>query len=107
MKVYGAEICPDCVMAKRILDQKNLPYKYIDITEDTGKMKEFLRLRDSRKEYESIKQEGRIGIPTFLFNDGRISFNLYELNFDDIKEDSKLDSNSPENIPGLCGLDGC
>ena len=78
IKFYGTMICPKCQEAKKILDEQNLwnNYEYIDITETTANMKEFLKLRDTRKEFEPIKEEGRIGIPCFYNEKEDISFEL-------------------------------
>ena len=104
MKLYGAAICPDCVRAKKALDEKGLEYTYVDITENTYKMKEFLRLRDSRKEFIEKKEAGLIGIPAFLFTDGSLLFELEDLDYKKIEEDK--DDKDEQEI-GLCGLDGC
>lgn len=104
MKMYGASICPDCVRAKRFLDKNNLEYTYVDITENTFNMKEFLRLRDSREEFTERKELGLIGIPSFLFSDGSLSFEVKDLDFEKIKNDKAMDQ--AEDI-GFCGLDGC
>ena len=34
IKVYGADWCPDCVNAKKILNSKEIEFEYIDITDD-------------------------------------------------------------------------
>lgn len=104
MKLYGAGICPDCVRAKKALDEKGLEYTYVDITENTSKMKEFLRLRDSRDEFVEKKEAGLIGIPAFLFSDDSLLFELEDLDFKKIVNDK--DDEDKEEI-GLCGLDGC
>ena len=104
MKLYGAEICGGCVLAKSILDDKGVPYTYVDITESTTNLKEFLALRDNNDLYKGVKEAGKIGIPTFLFSDGRINLDLYELDFQDVKDDYEKENSSEDN---MCGLDGC
>ena len=34
IKVYGADWCSDCVIAKRFLDSKGVEFEYIDITDN-------------------------------------------------------------------------
>ena len=46
MKVYGAQICTDCRNYKAIQKSRGFEAEYVDITEDTGKLKEFLQIRD-------------------------------------------------------------
>lgn len=76
MKFYGTMLCPDCVEAEKIRKERNIECEFIDITASTANLKEFLKLRDNRPEFESIKAEGGIGIPCFLKEDGSISFQL-------------------------------
>lgn len=74
MKFYGTGICPDCVEANKLLSEKQIDCDYVDITESTANLKEFLKLRDHRSEFAEIKEEGHIGIPCFLKEDGSITF---------------------------------
>lgn len=105
MKVYGATICPDCVRAKKIMEEENIKHVYVDITEDTSKMKEFLKLRDTREEFKEIKEHGLIGIPAFAFEDGRVEFDLDILDRDRINKDTLGEE---DNLPpGMCGIGGC
>ena len=34
IKVFGADWCSDCVVAKKLLDAKGVHYEYIDITKN-------------------------------------------------------------------------
>jgi len=79
MKFYGSNICPSCIKTKETIDKIELEYEYIDITESANNLREFLKLRDSRHEFEEIKKEGRIGIPCFLTEDDYIVFNVNDL----------------------------
>lgn len=79
MKFYGTELCPDCVEAERLLKDKKIEYDYVRITETTANLKEFLKLRDGRTEFEEIKKEGYIGIPCFLMEDGTIAFSAEKI----------------------------
>ena len=69
MKVYGSDICKDCVAAKADLLNKQVCYTFVDMTANTTNMKEFLKLRDSRPEFDPIKEKGSIGIPCFVEGD--------------------------------------
>ncbi|MFS8541440.1 MAG: hypothetical protein LOD89_05050 [Tissierellales bacterium] len=43
-------------------------------------LKKFLKLRDTRKEFDEIKRLGRVGIPCIVINDGeKIIFDYKEL----------------------------
>ena len=50
-KVYGSMLCPDCVEAKEYFEKVNYKYEFVNITESMKNLKEFLALRDNRKEF--------------------------------------------------------
>lgn len=64
--MYGTDLCPDCVAAKKALEENGIEYKYINITESLGSMKQFLKLRDTRDEFKHIRGGGSIGIPALV-----------------------------------------
>ena len=76
IKIYGMITCPDC---SYLLDQiygLEDEYEYIEIGEHVLKMKEFLRIRDSKDNaeiFKEIKATGGVGIPCFVLENGRIS----------------------------------
>lgn len=97
--MYGAEICPDCVEAKKLLSiEESIELDYRNITESTRILKEFLAYRDHEAIFVSVKEEGRIGIPFFLLEDGTKTFEIEEyVNL--MATDTKTENNS-------CSLDG-
>ena len=52
--MYGTDLCPDCVAAKKALEENGIEYKYINITESLVSMKKFIILRDTRDEFKDI-----------------------------------------------------
>ena len=77
MIIYGTHRCPDCEKAERVLKAKGIAYEYVNIFGSTKGMKEFLKLRDNRREFDTIKEAGSIGVPCFYFpEEDRIEFNL-------------------------------
>ena len=76
MKIYGTDLCPDCVAAKKILDEKNIPYDYVDITKNIADLKAFMRLRDTSPAFDAVKKAGNIGVPAFVLEDGEIRLEL-------------------------------
>lgn len=78
MKVYGTQICIDCRNYKAIQKARGFEAEYIEITEDTAKLKEFLQLRDTSPLFEEIRARGGIGIPLFVDDDGEMSFDINE-----------------------------
>lgn len=79
MKVtmYGTEICPDCVKAKKSLTAlNNIEFEYKNITNDTATLKEFLAYRDNDSMFQEVKESGRIGIPFFILENGEKTFDI-------------------------------
>jgi glutaredoxin-related protein len=77
LKIYGSNICIDCRETFAFLEQKNIPYELVDITDNTANLKEFLSLRDHEAIFLPIKEKGSIGIPFFVCGDKQ-SFVLEE-----------------------------
>ena len=67
--MFGSHVCPDTIAAMCILDKKGLSYTYKDITGTMIFLKEFLHLRDSREDFQAVKEGGYVGIPCFLFEE--------------------------------------
>lgn len=78
MKVYGAEICVDCRNYKEIQKNRGFEAEYIDITENTKNLREFLKIRDTEALFEPVKEHGGIGIPLFVREDGVKTFDMNE-----------------------------
>lgn len=68
--LFGSKLCPDCGPAKAFLEEKGVKFRYFDITENLGYLKFLLKYRDERKEFDSIRQDGKIGIPCLMVGDG-------------------------------------
>ena len=97
--MYGAEICPDCVVAKKQLSMdESIELDYRNITESTKLLKEFLAYRDHETMFRPIVEEGRIGIPFFLLEDGTMTFEVDEL--------VSVKSNETEQAFHSCSIDG-
>ena len=65
-------LCPDCVEAKEYFENVNYKYEFVNITESMKNLKEFLALRDNRKEFDDVKKFGYVGIPAILTDDNKI-----------------------------------
>jgi glutaredoxin-like protein len=59
--VYGTTWCPDCVRAKRVLDQHQVRYEWIDIAQHTN-----------AAAYVERANGGMRRVPTIVFPDGSI-----------------------------------
>jgi len=105
MKVYGAEICIDCRNYKAIQKARGFEAEYVDIIADTANLKEFLALRDNEPVFDAVRARGGIGIPLFVNEDGRKTFEIDEA-FAWIGQPPVR----PEEIVefrSTCGINGC
>jgi hypothetical protein len=76
IKIYGMITCPDCSYLLDQISGLEDEYEYIEIGEHVLKMKEFLRIRDSKDNaeiFKEIKATGGVGIPCFVLENRRIS----------------------------------
>ncbi|WP_394522330.1 glutaredoxin [Lacrimispora sp. JR3] len=75
--MYGAEICGDCVNAKKSLSTlKEIELEFKNIIGDTATLKEFLAYRDNDSMFQEVKESGRIGIPFFILENGEKTFDI-------------------------------
>lgn len=105
MKVYGADICISCRNYKAIQKSRGFNAEFIDITESTANLKEFLAIRDTDSMFESVKAENRIGIPLFVNENDEKTFDINEalswIGQEKVKEDEIVEKSF------TCGNDGC
>ncbi len=73
VKIYGLHTCPYCDFLQPQIINKEDEFRYIDIGSDVRYMHEFIDHRDNRSEFDHSKEIGDIGIPCFVFEDGKIS----------------------------------
>ena len=78
MKVYGSDICIDCRNYKAIQEKRGFEAEYIDITENTKNLREFLGIRDKESIFVPVKENGGIGIPLFVREDGEKTLDMDE-----------------------------
>ena len=74
IKMWGSKLCPDCVHADELFEKNGMEVEERSITDSLLYLKEFLKLRETREEFAPIKENGSIGIPEFLFEDGTLTF---------------------------------
>lgn len=99
IKIYVMSTCPDCTQVKN-LAANDPRYQLIDIGEHVRNLKEFLKLRDARPEFIEIKQQGMVGIPTFLREDGSVTFHANEVGLDLTTQKEDI------SVGATCSIDG-
>ena len=73
MKVFGSEICSGCRAFKALMAERGLEVDFVEITASVANLREFLKLRDTNELFAPIREEGRIGIPVFVREDGTVT----------------------------------
>lgn len=59
--MYGTSWCGDCRRSRRVLDENNIPYQYIDIEQD-----------DAARQHVEKVNNGSRSVPTIIFPDGSV-----------------------------------
>lgn len=72
--LYGSKHWNGCGFMKEFLSKNEIEFEYIDIGDSMPNLKAFLRYRDNRPEFNIVKEEGRVGIPCIVVNDGEKLF---------------------------------
>lgn len=101
LKVYGSGMCPDCIEFKYNLDRNKIEYENIDITQSLKGLKEFLKLRDSDEVFNTAKENGYIGIPALVKDDGSLS-----LDWEGYFTELGIEVIHPGDEGTACSLDG-
>ncbi len=73
LKIYGTLRCPDCVDCCQALDDAGIAYTFLDFDFDLRYLKNFLKLRDHCPQFETVRENGSIGIPCILRENGSVT----------------------------------
>lgn len=107
IKIYVMESCPDCTAIKAAA-KGDARFEVIDLGDHVRNLKEFMRLRDSHPKFKVARERGLVGIPSFLFPDGTVSFNPVRAGLilpESTDEADATGSNSAEQ-GAACSIDG-
>ncbi|MBQ8768578.1 MAG: hypothetical protein IJZ15_02870 [Oscillospiraceae bacterium] len=72
LRIYGSMLCPDCVQCCEELTAAGVDYEFLDFADSLIHLKEFLAIRDKGELFDTARQEGKIGIPCIVEEDGSI-----------------------------------
>ncbi len=56
VKIYGSDLCPDCVACKTAFDADGISYEFVNITAGMKNLKEFLNLPKQRAAVMSVSR---------------------------------------------------
>ncbi|MBF0710774.1 MULTISPECIES: glutaredoxin [unclassified Gemella] len=78
--LYFSDLCPDTAAFVAELKEQGIDYEEVNITASMDNLKRFLKLRDTRPEFEMRKLWGFIGIPVLVQPNDTLIFELNDLN---------------------------
>ena len=73
IKIYGMPTCPYCDYIYEQIKGREDEFEYINIGENIRNLSTFIRLRDNEPVFDHLKAVGDVGVPAFVFEDGRVS----------------------------------
>lgn len=78
LKIYGSMLCKDCVACCEDLSKAGVSYEFLDFGDQLSNLKEFLAIRDQNPLFNSVKEQGSIGIPCIIRSDGSVTLDWAE-----------------------------
>lgn len=77
--VIGSHLCPDTLYALNRLSEAKAEIEFKNISASLPDLKLYLAQRDSNPLYAGIRENGGIGIPCFVLEDGSTTLDLNEV----------------------------
>ena len=78
LKIYGSMLCKDCVECVADLEKAKVEFEFLDFADSLLHLKEFLKLRDENCLFDSVRENGSIGIPVIVKEDGSLTLDWEE-----------------------------
>ena len=72
LTVYGSAMCPNCHEMRTGFDEAGIAYRLVGIHETLKNLSAFLALRDQNPAFDAAKENGKIGIPALVTEDGSV-----------------------------------
>ena len=76
-EIFVSDLCPHCQSIIKDYNDNSEKYEDVEllnITENLGNLKRFLKYRDDLKGYEDIKASGKIGVPSKVLDGVEVEF---------------------------------
>jgi len=74
--VIGSHLCPDTLYALNRLSEAKAEIEFKDLSASLPDLKTYLSLRQESPAYADIRENGGIGIPCFVLEDGTATRDL-------------------------------
>lgn len=77
--VIGSHLCPDTLYALNKLSEAKAEIEFKNLSASLPDLRTYLALRESSPLYESVRENGSIGIPAFVLEDGTVTLDLADV----------------------------
>ncbi len=77
--IIGSHLCPDTLYALHELIDRKASVDFKNLSADLKDLKAYLAVRETEPAFEAVKNNGGIGIPFFILEDGTRTLNLDEV----------------------------
>lgn len=78
--VYGCMECPDTVAALELFGREGVAYRFVEVLESLGALREFLNIRDANPElFAGAVRDGGVGIPVVSVEGGGVFTDIESL----------------------------
>jgi len=101
LKLYGSPLCPDCTACKAAFDANGIIFEFVDVTGSMRNLKEFLKYRDTDKVFEEARQNGYVGIPALIMENGSIT-----LDWESYLKENGFSADAAIPVGKACRIDG-
>lgn len=76
--VIGSNLCEDTAAAVAELKAREIEHEFHDISASLDYLKEYLEIRENDDMYIPVREGKRLGIPCFINEEGKRTFDLEE-----------------------------
>ena len=94
--VIGSHLCPDTLYALNRLSEAGAEIDFKNLSASLSDLKAYLALRQDSPVYADIRENGGIGIPCFILEDGTVTRDLWA-----VLKPKKVSPHSPPFKAGL------
>ena len=102
IKIYGLPTCPYCDYIYEQIKGREDEFEYINIGKNISNLSKFMRLRDNSPIFDNCKKIGDVGIPAFVFDDGKVSIKPEDAGLKEYSSSSSCSLDDHKKGKGNC-----
>ena len=77
--VIGSHLCPKTLYALNRLTEAQVDIEFKNLSASLPDLKAYLALRESSPLYDAVREQGIVGIPAFILEDGTVTLTLSDV----------------------------